>query len=566
VTIIRILPRLVALALLPLGAMPAVADLAGPYLAARQAARSYDFREATGYFSQAVAQDPTNQRLIEGAVLASIGAGRVAAALPYARRLASFGNRAQPTLIVLAADQLERRAYDDLLADINAGRSIGPLIDGLMRAWAELGAGRMSEAQAAFDRLGASQGMSQFGLYHKALALASVGDLEGAAGILGGQDGGMRQTRRGVIAHAQILSQLDRHAEALGVLDAVFGADADPEITGLRDRIAAGQAVPFDVIRDAADGQAEVFFTIATVLQGEASDDQTLLYSRIAEFLRPDHDEATLLSASLLSALGQGRLAIEAYGRVTEASPAYVEAQSGRAQALYALGEHDEAIGVLQALAAAHPAHQGVHMTLGDLLRRQERYVEAAASYSRALDLIGPPEQRHWSVFYARAIAYERAKDWDRAEPDFRKALELNPGQPQVLNYLGYSFLELNRNLDEAMAMIEQAVAARPDDGYIIDSLAWGHFLLGRFDEAVEPMERASLLMPVDPIVTDHLGDVYWAVGRKLEAAFQWRRALSFEPEPEAATRIRRKLEVGLDAVLVEEGATPLAERRHANQ
>lgn len=106
--------------------------------------------------------------------------------------------------------------------------------------------------------------------------------------------------------------------------------------------------------------------------------------------------------------------------------------------------------------------------------------------------------------------------------------------------------------------MIERAVAQRPDSGYIIDSLAWGYFLAGRYADAVEPMERASLLEPVDPTVTDHLGDVYWAVGRTLEANFQWRRALSFDPTEELATRIRRKLEIGLDAVLVEEGAKSL--------
>ena len=130
-----------------------------------------------------------------------------------------------------------------------------------------------------------------------------------------------------------------------------------------------------------------------------------------------------------------------------------------------------------------------------------------------------------------------------------------------VLNYLGYSFLEMGTNLDEAMALIRRAVDQRPDSGHIVDSLAWGYFLLGEYEAALVPMERASLLMPVDPIVTDHLGDVYWAVGRKREAEFQWRRALSFDPEPELAERIRRKLEIGLDATLAEEGAPSLADR-----
>ena len=141
---------------------------------------------------------------------------------------------------------------------------------------------------------------------------------------------------------------------------------------------------------------------------------------------------------------------------------------------------------------------------------------------------------------------------------DMRKALELSPDQPAVLNYLGYSFVDRGIKLDEALGMIQRAVAAEPDSGAITDSLAWAYFRLGRYRDAVEPMERAALLEPVDPVVTDHLGDVYWAVGRKLEAAFQWRRALSFDPEEKDAQRIRRKLEIGLDALWAEEGAPPI--------
>ncbi|MEO1239893.1 MAG: tetratricopeptide repeat protein, partial [Pseudomonadota bacterium] len=164
----------------------------------------------------------------------------------------------------------------------------------------------------------------------------------------------------------------------------------------------------------------------------------------------------------------------------------------------------------------------------------------------------------HWVVHFARGITHEREDRWEEAEADFRKALELNPGQPQVLNYLGYSFVEMNTNMEEALELIEQAVEGRPDSGFITDSLGWALYRLGRYDEAVVHMERAVELEPVDPIINDHLGDVYWAVGRHREAEFQWHRALSFEPEEEDAERIRRKLEVGLDVVLEEEGAPAL--------
>ncbi|MDG1429984.1 MAG: tetratricopeptide repeat protein, partial [Paracoccaceae bacterium] len=158
-----------------------------------------------------------------------------------------------------------------------------------------------------------------------------------------------------------------------------------------------------------------------------------------------------------------------------------------------------------------------------------------------------------WYVYYVRGISYERLGEWDRAEADFRKSLELQPAHPQVLNYLGYSLMERRENLDEALDMIEEAVSLRPDSGYIVDSLGWVYYRLGRFEDAVVPMELAVELLATDPIVNDHLGDVYWKVGRDYEARFQWQRALSFDPEPQEADRIRRKLDVGLDVVLQDE-------------
>ena len=220
----------------------------------------------------------------------------------------------------------------------------------------------------------------------------------------------------------------------------------------------------------------------------------------------------------------------------------------------------------MQQLAKARPKVAVVWSTLGDILRRQERFSEAAAAYDRAIADLPTEQPGQWVVYYTRGICHEREKDWAAAEADFRKALELSPNQPQVLNYMGYSFLEMNTNLDEALSMIERAVAAKPEDGYIVDSLGWALYRMGRYEEAVARMEKAVELMPVDSIVNDHLGDVYWAVGRQREAEFQWKRALSFEPESEEdATRIRRKLEVGLDAVLAEEGAEPLAVSKNGN-
>ncbi len=543
-------------------AVPAVAQdgLAGAYLAARHAGLTSDYAAAAQYFTRALTRDPSNPELLESALLAFVGLGEVDKAVPIARRMQSGGMDSQVAHMVLLADQLNRDAFDDALEDLQAGRAIGPLVDGLVLAWGHFGAGRMTEALEAFDKASADTGLAAFGLYHKALALAAVGDLEGADKIFSEEAGQpLRMTRRGILAHVQILSQLERNDEAVALIDEVFGRELDPGLAALRTRLEDGDTLSFDTIRNARDGAAEIFFTVAGALNGEASDGYTLLYARIAEYLRPDHVDAMLLTASLLEAQGRYELATAAYQRVPAADPAFYAAELGRAEALERSGKSEASIEVLSQLAKTHANVPIVHVTLGDAYRRLKRFEEATKSYDRALELFGEPEAGQWVIYYARGITLERQDRWEKAEADFLKALELQPGQPQVLNYLGYSYVEMGVNYDEALDMIEQAVAARPNDGYITDSLGWVLFRLGRYDEAVPHMERAAELEPVDPIVNDHLGDVFWAVGRKLEAAFQWRRALSFDPEEDEAVRIRRKLEVGLDAVLAEEGADPIA-------
>jgi Flp pilus assembly protein TadD len=178
----------------------------------------------------------------------------------------------------------------------------------------------------------------------------------------------------------------------------------------------------------------------------------------------------------------------------------------------------------------------------------------AIAAYGAALDLYPETDPNRWVVHYTRAIVAHDIGDWDQAESDFRAALAIAPDQPQVLNYLGYSLVERGEKLDEALDMIERAVADQPDSGAIVDSLGWVYFKLGRYDDAVAPLERAAVLEATDPIVNDHLGDAYWAVGREREARFQWLRAQSFDPEEDLAARIRAKLAHGLDAVRQDEG------------
>ena len=542
---------------------PVVADgLAGSYLAARQASIASDYKSAARYYALALVQDPLNPNLLESTLAAYIGYGDFDRAGVIARTMQEAQIPSQIADMILLSGQFGAQEYDTIIQEFQAGKSISPLVDGLVQAWAQAGAGRMSDALTAFDAVVATPGIEGFGMLHKAFALAMVGDYQGADNILSGASGNpVPATRSGIIAHAEILSQLDRNDAAIELFEKTYGGRFDPEIDRRLTVLKDGQKLPFTLISDARAGLAEVFFNVAGMLQSEDAPAYSLLYTRIAESLRSDNVEILLLCALLLEDLQRYELATAVYDKVPQSDPSYYIAEMGRADALYASDKPDAAIEVLRRLSKTHANLSVVHNALGDTLRREEQFTEATRAYSRAIELYSETAQPQWAAFYARAITHERVGNWEKAEADFRHALSLSPDQPYVLNYLGYSLVERQEKLDEALSMIEKAVAAQPENGFVTDSLGWVFYRLGRYDDAVKYMTRAAELEPVDPVISDHLGDTLWAVGRHREAEFQWSRALSFvkDDTPDAdPDRMRRKLEVGLDQVLAEEGAAPL--------
>ena len=532
---------------------------AGSYLAARQAGAMSDFGAGARYFTKGLMADPGNAALLENALTSYVALGQVERAIPIAQAIVDRGYQSQIAHLVLSIAAVKAGDWDAVFTALEQGRSIGPLVDGLSQAWAHLGKGEMSMALDGFDQVIASEGMDMYGLTHKAYALAIAGDFEAAEAVFSNSGhGGLRYSRRSAIAHAQILSQLGRNDAALTVIDRAFGRQLDPGLAALRADLTAGIAVAFDAVDSPVAGMADIYHVIAGAVQGDADDAYTLLYARAATYLAPQNTQAVLMAAGLLDNLGQYDLANQTYATVARDDPSFAAAELGRAETLSAAGRDEAAIEVLDALARSHPDMAQVHAARGDLLRGSENYGDAIAAYGRALDLYDAQSPVKWFVHYTRGIAYHRQDDWSAAEADFRAALALNPAQPQVLNYLGYSLVERGEKLDEALGMIETAAAARPDNGAIIDSLGWVMFQLGQYEEAVGHMELAASLEPVDPVINDHLGDVYWAVGRRTEARFQWQRALSFNPEAAEAERIRQKLERGLDMVRMEEGLEPI--------
>ncbi|CAN0583413.1 unnamed protein product, partial [Ectocarpus sp. 12 AP-2014] len=250
--------------------------------------------------------------------------------------------------------------------------------------------------------------------------LASVGDYQTADDLLSSKLGaGMGATRRGIMARAEILSQLDRNGDAIDLLTTAFGNDLDPGLENLRTRLQGNETVPFTHVTSPRDGIAEVFYTLAGALAAEDNQDLTLLYARLAEYLRADHIDAILLSAEVLTQVGQYDLAVETYARVPTDHPAFHAAELGRAEALRSDERMEEAIAVLEGLTETHGNMSVVYTTLGDFLRQEERFADAIEAYTTALSKVGEITDRQWFVFYARAISNEREGLWEAAEADF---------------------------------------------------------------------------------------------------------------------------------------------------
>ncbi|MEI6799758.1 MAG: tetratricopeptide repeat protein, partial [Pseudomonadota bacterium] len=298
-------------------------DAAGAYLAARAAAAQNDFAGAAQWYETALQADPTNPDLMQAALVADVALGQITQAAKLARALDQAGSVSQLARMVLVTQDVLHGDYAAILQDQARGATIGKLMDGLVTGWAQVGSGKMSQANDTFDTMIATPEMAAFGLYHKALALAQTGDFEGAARLFARPEAkAIVGLRRGVLAQVQILSQLDRGGEAIALIDRVYGPALDAGMAAIKLRLAQGDKIAFDVAQTPQDGMAEAFFTLSTLIAGQSNDTFTLMNTRLATALRPDHVESVLMSARVLDTLGQHDLAIAAFAQVPAEDPA----------------------------------------------------------------------------------------------------------------------------------------------------------------------------------------------------------------------------------------------------
>ena len=431
-----------------------------------------------------------------------------------------------------------------------------------MSAWAKIGAGDKDGALATLDELTGPDWYGLFVSYSKGLVAEEAGlkdeadaAYQAAVDDVAGGGAAPDAWLRAAEAYAGFLARQGKKDAALAMLEKAdeFSSGRLPLID-LRNKIVKGEPVA-RIVATPSEGASEIMLALASALNRGGGESFVRLYLQYALALKPDSDVVLVQLAGVSEQQENAEEAIELYRRIPASSPLRRVSQLQLGLNLADLDRRDEAIRQLQTLVDENPDDMRGYLALGGVYASKEDYAGAAKVFDRAVERIEakkfsmptkPNATANWNIYYQRGIAYERLKQWPTAEPNFRKALELFPNQPQVLNYLGYSWIDMNMNLEEGMEMIRKAVELRPSDGYIVDSLGWAHYRLGEYEEAVRELERAVSLKPDDPVLNDHLGDAYWRAGRRLEATFQWSHARDMKPEPPVLAEVEKKLKEGL--------------------
>jgi tetratricopeptide (TPR) repeat protein len=529
-------------------AMDGSADAYGDYLSARFAADQHDIAEAAKFFRAALDSDPKDLQLLTFAFFYSASAGQVDQAAELAERLAAISPGDRAARLTLAVAALKHRDYKAARAQI-AKSAKGPFTAftvSLIDAWAAAGMGDGAAAETELNNLHAQNGPDALAYFNEAMLAQFLGQKDKAEAFYNMELKAGGPSPRVVDAYGRFLERSGRtqEAQALYTKSAEDNGFAPVAHAGLA-RILLGQT-PDPLVARAEDGAAEALFGIAASLGDASSRDVSILYLRLALYLQPNLDLAKLLLADRFEALTKYDGAIEVFRGIGRDSPYYRVAAVEIAVDQARTDKLDEAIANLKALAAIYPADVETWTALGDAYRQAQKYADATKAYDQAILAVGTPTKKDWPLYYARAVAEQESNDWNAAEADLKLAIKLSPDQPQTLNFLGYSWVDQRRNISQAVVMLEKASTLAPEDGYIVDSVGWAYYRLGRYTDAAKTLERAVQIVPGDPTINDHLGDAYWKVGRRLDARFQWNHALAFGAEDKEKAKIEKKLKVGL--------------------
>lgn len=516
---------------------------AGNFLASQFAQRHQDWDTASQYIGRVLNYDPANMELQKRAMILAMGSGQTSRAIATARKIVEKDASDGLALLFVTLDDFSRQDYKGAISNLSAmpEGSMAEFIRPILTSWAKAGLGEFDAS--------ALNGDNPLDNYHALLIADFMGKdadtIETAADKV--------VTLSSVDSYelekiADILAAHGKTKKAGEYYDLILAQQPENDaITAKKTSLKNGKPLAnSSSMQTVQQGAGEAMFDMGRILFREMSNDSAMVFTRMALHLNPSLIEGRLMLAHILNRAELHDEAIDAYFSIPADSPYYKEAQHSAADLMERDGEADRAIKTLNELYNKSGDIEAL-ILIGDLQRRAEKFAEAVDSYNRVeKELDGAIKEKYWAVLYARGMAYERLGNNDHAEKDLLAALKYQPDHPYLLNYLGYSWADQGKNLKRAKSMIEKAVALRPDDGYIADSLGWVLYREGDFAAALPHLEKAAEMQPYDPTINDHLGDVYWQVGRVMEARFQWRRAAGHSDDDKQTAEIKAKITDGI--------------------
>lgn len=524
-------------------------SLSGNFLAGHIAQKRKDLPAAAKYWGRALAQDTEDPNLTRRAFLYAVMNADIDRAMELAEKYVSLEQKGPISNLALALRDAKAGDWakvEERMSTLD-GTGLNSFTKPALMGWAAYAQSGLEAGLAELKPLSELGGARALHDLHAGLMNELSGKLAAAETyFLSVAEDDAGASLRSARVLGTLFERQGKFTEAKAAYELYLQDQPNSQFVDLDLARVSEGGTPPQLIKNAQDGVAEALFGIASSLNRQGGYETSLVLGQLALYLRPDFPVMQYMLGGILEQLDRNADAIEMYKRLPDDSPFGSTAKIRIANNLDLIEREEEAIEILKAAAAARPDDPRPKTNLGDVLRRMEKWDESAKAYDLAVARMGDLEPRHWQILYTRGIVLERADQWDRAEKDFLKALELNPDQPLVLNYLGYSWVEKGLHLDRALEMIKTAVKKRPHDGYITDSLGWVYYKLGRYEDAVPELERAVELRPEDPIINDHLGDAYWRVGRKREATFQWNHSLVLGAEPDLREGIEKKLKYGL--------------------
>jgi tetratricopeptide (TPR) repeat protein len=290
---------------------------------------------------------------------------------------------------------------------------------------------------------------------------------------------------------------------------------------------------------------AEILYIVANGLSAQANYTASNFYLNLAKHLNSNFLSFEILYAENLEAIGQYPEAIKSYKKIKKIGSSYSWYASKKiAFILKKQGKKDEAITYLRNsfIKIKNPKIYEI-FDYAKFLKNNEHYNDSIKYYSQLVTLIDKNHNLYGQVLDGRGVAYERTDQWDKAQIDLINSLSFSPDDAYVINYLAYSWIEKEINIEESLRMLKKANKLRPNDGYITDSLGWALFKLKKYEEAKKYMQLAVRLLAEDPVINDHFADVLWVNSNFLQARYYWNYVLKLEKTDD---KLKKKIEYKL--------------------